>query len=110
MTLSEYQKLAKRTCDKTLCVKELELHALHGLSGECGEIHSIYQKVYQGHKFDKDHLKSELGDLLWFIGELATANDLSLEDIASHNIEKLKARYPEGFDVEHSLHRAQGDI
>ena len=56
MTGNEYQKLAERTMDfKNLTPAELEMHALHGMVGEIGELHSIYQKVYQGHHFDDGH-------------------------------------------------------
>ena len=47
---------------------------------------------------------------MWFIAEYATAKGWTLDDVATLNIEKLKARYPEGFDAEHSLHRMEGDI
>ena len=85
-------------------------HALHGMVGEIGEIHSLYQKTYQGHPFDDEHVQKELGDLLWFIAEYCTANEWTLEGIAKLNIEKLKVRYPEGFEAEKSLNRAAGDI
>lgn len=110
MTGNEYQKLAARTINKGLDCIQQENHALHGMVGEIGEIHSIYQKIYQGHELDFEHLKKELGDLLWFIAEYCTAYGWNLEDIMRMNIEKLKTRYPEGFDSEHSLHRTEGDI
>ena len=88
-----------------------EYHALHGMVGEIGELHSIYQKRYQGHKeLTDEHRMKELGDLLWFVAEYCTANLWDLNDIMQMNIDKLKARYPEGFDAERSLHRAQGDV
>ena len=80
------------------------------MSSEIGEIHGIYQKSYQGHKIEEEHLEKEVGDLLWFIAEFCTAYGWDLEDVMKKNIDKLKARYPEGFDAEHSLHRAEGDI
>lgn len=110
MTGSEYQALAERTINKNLHHMHMEYHALHGMVGEIGELHSLYQKVYQGHGFDEEHAKKELGDLLWFIAEFCTANVWSLDDIMQMNIDKLKARFPEGFDEEHSLHRKVGDI
>ena len=110
MTGNEYQKLASRTIPNEFEDIEKEFHALHGMVGEIGELHSIYQKVYQGHDFSEEHAKKELGDLLWFIAEYCTAHYWSLEEVMGLNIEKLKARYPEGFDVEHSLHRKEGDI
>lgn len=110
MTMNEYQKLAARTINHGNSPAEMEMHALHGMCGEIGELHSLYQKMYQGHQFDKEHAKKELGDLLWFVAEYCTACDITLEDVAKANIEKLKARYPEGFDADKSLHRAVGDI
>ena len=113
MTGNEYQKLASRTMrnDWETNRVDAEYHALHGMVGEIGELHSIYQKRYQGHLETSDeHRKKELGDLLWFIAEYCTACDWKLEDIMQMNIDKLKARYPDGFDAEHSLHRKAGDI
>ena len=47
---------------------------------------------------------------MWFIAEYCTAHGWSLDDVAQTNIDKLKKRYPDGFDAEHSLNRAEGDI
>lgn len=110
MTLNEYQEKASRTIDATLSEWETEHHALHGMVGEIGELHSIYQKTYQGHLFDVEHAKKEVGDLFWFIAEYCTANKWTLEEIAQINLDKLMARYPMGFDAEKSLHREAGDI
>lgn len=110
MELNKYQKLAARTINPVLFYRDQELHALHGMSGEVGELHSLYQKMYQGHDLDYDHVKKELGDLLWFIAEFCTANGWNLEEIATMNIDKLKARFPEGFEVDKSLNRKEGDI
>lgn len=110
LTANEYQKLAARTINQKLSEREAEMHAIHGMVGEIGEIHSLYQKVYQGHEFDKTHMKKELGDLCWFIAEYCTAAGWNLEDVLQMNIDKLKARYPEGFDTEKSLHRSEGDV
>ena len=104
-TFDEYQKLAARTINQKMEDGEKELHALHGLAGEVGEIHSLYQKVYQGHVMCNVDLIKEMGDLLWFIAELATANGLSLDEIAKANIQKLMKRYPDGFDADRSVNR-----
>ena len=110
MTGNEYQKLAERTINKELTELQKEYHALHGMVGEVGEIHSLYQKTYQGHQGTKEHMMKEVGDLLWFIAEYCTVMEWNLEDIMQMNIDKLKARFPEGFDCEKSLHRKEGDI
>lgn len=110
MEMDNYQKLAFRTVNKDLSAHDMEDHAKNGMVGEIGEICSLYQKFYQGHPLDKTHVKKELGDLLWFIAEFATANGWRLSEVAEMNIEKLRRRYPEGFDTEHSLFRENGDI
>ena len=110
MQMNEYQKAAARTINQNLDWAQKAMHALHGMSGEVGEIHSLYQKSYQGHEIAFIHLKKELGDLLWFIAEYCTAMGCTLEEVAQMNIDKLKARYPEGFDADKSLHRKEGDI
>ena len=53
----------------------------------------------QGHELDKEHLAKELGDVAWYLAEAATALDISLEDIFKANIDKLKMRYPDGFET-----------
>lgn len=110
MTANDYQALAARTINRNLSTVDIAKHALHGMVGEIGEIHSLYQKQYQGHQWDEQHLKKEAGDLLWFIAEYCTAMGWTLDDIMWMNIEKLKERYPDGFDANHSLHRKKGDV
>lgn len=111
MKANEYQNLAARTMDfKYMDSCDQELHALYGMASEIGELHGIYQKHFQGHKDNEEHRKKELGDLLWFVAEYCTAQGWMLEDIMEMNIDKLKARYPEGFAYERSLNRAENDI
>lgn len=110
LTGNEYQKLASRTINKNLTKVGQEKHALHGLVGEVGELHSLYQKIYQGHEFDKHHAMSEVSDMLWFIAEYCTAMGWNLDDVMQYNIDKLKSRYPTGFSTEASLHRKEGDV
>ena len=64
----------------------------------------------QGHELDKEHLAKELGDVAWYLAEAATALDMSLEDIFQANIDKLKMRYPDGFETKKSLLRLKEDI
>ena len=107
---STYQKTAARTINKDLYPEEIEMHALHGMAGEIGELHSLYQKSFQGHKFDEEHAKKELGDLLWFIAEYCTAMNWDLADVMLTNLGKLAARFPDGFEAEKSLNRDPKDI
>ena len=110
MTLNEYQELAARTINPKLMPHQNEFHALTGLVAEVGELHEIYQKDLQGHKFNEEHFLKECGDILWMLSELLTAKGYTLDDVARMNIDKLKARYPDGFDTEHSIHRDPDDI
>lgn len=113
MTGTEYQELAMRTSafNNSNHIPQDELiHAVCGLASEAGECTGLVQKIYQGHALDKDHLKKELGDALWFIAEACDYLGCTMDDIMQMNIDKLKARYPQGFEAERSLHRAEGDI
>lgn len=110
MELNEYQEKAKRFINKDLDDGKVGAHSLLGLCSEVGELHGLFQKELQGHKIDEVHAKKELGDVLWFVAEVATAFGWNLDEIAQMNIEKLSARYPNGFEVEKSLHRKEGDI
>lgn len=105
-----YQQTAARTINKDLYPEEIEMHALHGMAGEIGELHSLYQKAFQGHKFDEEHAKKELGDLLWFIAEYCTVMNWDLADVMLTNLGKLAARFPDGFEAEKSLNRDPKDI
>lgn len=106
-----YQKLAMRTCSIPYEEKwNMISHAVMGLCSEAGEVAGLYQKTFQGHAFYNDHLKKEIGDCLWMIAELCTAYGWNMSDIMKLNIDKLRARYPDGFDPEKSIHRKEGDI
>lgn len=107
MTMREYQDKAERTINKGLTFEQVQNHALFGLCSEVGEIQSFYQKQYQGHMIDNQKLKLEVGDAMWFIAELCTAHGWSLNEIAEMNINKLIARYPDGFSADRSVHREE---
>ena len=107
MTVNEYQRLAMTTLNPALDKKDVLINGVMGLCGESGEAIDIVKKwLAQGHELDKEKLAKELGDIAWYLAETATALDLNLEDIFEANIEKLKKRYPEGFDSQRSIHRA----
>lgn len=107
MKFGEYQRQARRTQNKELTDEQRLNHALHGLASEVGEIHGLFQKVYQGHEIDEEELIKELGDLLWFAAEFADAKRWSLGVVAERNIAKLWRRFPEGFDSDRSIHRSE---
>ena len=106
MTVNEYQKLAMTTLNPALNKKDVLINGVMGLCGESGEAIDIVKKwLAQGHELDKQKLAKELGDIAWYLAETATALDLDLEDVFAANIEKLKKRYPEGFNTQRSIHR-----
>jgi len=85
-----------------------------GISAEGGEFAEIIKKaVFQGKPLDDDaqyHMKRELGDVMWYIAQACIALGCTLEDIIYMNIEKLEARYPDGFDSFRSNNRKEGDV
>jgi NTP pyrophosphatase (non-canonical NTP hydrolase) len=111
MKVNEYQKLAMKTLNPALDKKDVLINSVMGLCGESGEAIDIVKKwLAQGHELDRERLAKELGDIAWYLAEAATALELPLEDILKANIEKLKKRYPEGFDEARSLARAKDDV
>ena len=106
MTINEYQRLAMRTLNPKLSRKDVLINGVMGLCGEAGEAIDIVKKhLAQGHDLDREALIRELGDVAWYLAETAYALDVPLEDVLQGNIDKLKARYPQGFAPEKSLHR-----
>ena len=91
------------------------LTAAIGINAEGGEFLEIVKKIaFQGKEFtagEKEHLKVELGDVLWYVAQACIALDLSLDDVLARNISKLAARYPEGhFNSYFSENRRIDDI
>ena len=108
MTVNDYQKLAMTTLNPSLDKKDVLINGVMGLCGESGEAIDIVKKhLAQGHELDREGLIKELGDIAWYLAETATALDVSLEEVFSRNIEKLKKRYPEGFSADRSVHRTE---
>jgi len=109
MNMTHYQLLAARTINTEQPDKEKLINFVFGLAGESGETIDLLKKIiFHGHDLEtnRDKLALELGDCLWYITGIATAAGINLDDIAKRNIEKLKARYPDGFSEERSIKRA----
>lgn len=85
-----------------------------GICAEGGEFTEVVKKcVFQGKPMDDHtifHMKRELGDIMWYISQACIALDTSIEDIIYMNIEKLEARYPDGFEAFRSENRSEEDI
>ena len=111
MTINEYQQAALRTESGMVKTYPRILNGLMGLSGEAGEAIDILKKHYfQGHELDREHMAKELGDIAWYLAVSADAIGYDLETIFKMNIDKLKARYPDGFKSECSINRKSDDI
>ena len=113
MTPNEYQKACLRTepVDAGISKTTRIENGLMGLCGEAGEAIDILKKfLFQGHSLNKEHLAKELGDVAWYLALSADALGYGLEDIFQMNIDKLKARYPDGFNADRSINRAEDDI
>ena len=108
MQINEYQDLAMRTLNPALSKKDVLINGVMGLCGEAGEAIDIVKKhLAQGHALDREKLIKELGDVAWYLAETAYALDVSLEEVFEGNIEKLKARYPQGFEAKKSIEREE---
>lgn len=137
MTGKEYQKLAMRTNDgkgtERLEVKVWEnyyqdkddnmllerdgkdiggvFNACLGLSGEVGELNDMIKKwIFHEKPLDEEHAKREMGDVLWYVAMMCESFGWDLDEIMQMNVDKLKARYPQGFSVELANNRKDGDI
>lgn len=135
MNANKYQKLAMRTNDGKASdrligkMQEYDMkfsneqsdkesvdiggifNACLGLSGEVGEFNDMIKKwVFHEKDLDMEHAKKEAGDILWYVVMLCESFGWNMEEIMQMNVDKLKARYPEGFDVERANNRAEGDV
>lgn len=108
MTANEYQQQALRTLNPALDKRDVLINGVMGLCGEAGEAIDIVKKhLAQGHELDREGLIKELGDVAWYLAETAWALDVPLEEVLQRNLDKLRARYPDGFDSERSIGRAE---
>ena len=111
LTPNDYQTEALRTASSMNPQYPMFLNGVLGLAGESGECVDMVKKfLFQGHELDKEHLAKELGDVAWYLAVTAHAIGYDLETILRMNVEKLRARYPDGFDPDKSQHRKDGDV
>jgi NTP pyrophosphatase (non-canonical NTP hydrolase) len=111
MEINEYQQLALRTANPTLSWSEQLQNGLMGLNGEAGEAIDLLKKsLFQGHQLDRERMAKELGDVAWYLAVSADSLGIELETILQMNIDKLKARYPNGFDSIMSRNRDAKDL
>ena len=105
MDMDQYQNLAMRTLSGPSALEPLLTCAL-GLAGEGGEVADHVKKVlFHGHPYDPAKLEKELGDILWYVACGCVALNITMSEIARKNIEKLRARYPDGFQTALSINK-----
>ena len=100
MDFSEYQTLSRRTATYPNAGEDMTYPAL-GLCGEAGEVAEKVKKTIRddGGVLSDDRreaLSRELGDVLWYLSQLATEAGLDLEEIAAENLDKLLSRQERG--------------
>lgn len=101
MSFDDYQKQALTTnLEKEDKFKELMQQVL-GLADEAGEVQSIFKKWIRDQnadpvELDKESVKKELGDVLWYIAVISDRLGIPLSDVAEYNIQKLASRKARG--------------
>lgn len=102
MEFKTYQELAKTTAIYPDSAKIF--YPCLGLAGEVGEVcEKVKKHIRDDRELDKQDLKKELGDVLWYLSALASDLGIELEDVAQTNYEKLKSRQ------ERNVLRGSGD-
>jgi NTP pyrophosphatase (non-canonical NTP hydrolase) len=77
-----------------------------GLAGESGEVVDLTKKyLFQGHEMNPTILCDELGDVLWYFILICHTFGLTIEEVMQRNVDKLRRRYPNGFEADRSIHR-----
>lgn len=88
--------------------RERLVSAALGMAGEAGEVADYIKKaLHQGHKIDRVKVLLECGDVLWYLTQVASALDESLDTIMVMNVDKRRDRYPTGFTIEASVKRKE---
>lgn len=109
ITANDYQRAAMRTAGDDR--GNYLLNGVMGLCGEAGEVIDIVKKhLHQGHDLDKEKLILECGDCAWYLALIVSAINVPLSEVLQKNIDKLKARFPDGFSKERSIHREEYDV
>jgi NTP pyrophosphatase (non-canonical NTP hydrolase) len=106
---TKYQQAAAQTARGSVDMDSQKTRvsvAAMGLAGETGEVVDALKKwVGHDHPFNRDEIVKEMGDVLWYLAELGTALDITLDEVAEKNEAKLRLRYPDGFTVAQSITR-----
>jgi NTP pyrophosphatase (non-canonical NTP hydrolase) len=104
VTFDDYQRAAARTVNARLSDDERLIDAAAGLAEEAGEVVGLVRKhVYMRHSLDRARLIRELGDALWCLATVASSVGVTLAEVATTNVDKLRQRYPDGYSDDATL-------
>lgn len=100
MTFEEYQKKSRKTAKYPDAGSNFVYPTL-GLAGEAGEVAEKIKKIIRDDGGEvlsekKAEIEKELGDVLWYVSQIATELGLEMEKVAEKNIEKLYSRLERG--------------
>ncbi|HTX89679.1 MAG TPA: nucleoside triphosphate pyrophosphohydrolase family protein [Anaerolineales bacterium] len=100
MDFSEYQTKSRKTAGYP-AIGHPVIYPTLGLTNEAGEVAGKIKKIFRDKggviaEADREALKGELGDVLWYLAQVCTELDLTLEEVAEHNIAKLYSRLERG--------------
>lgn len=104
--MDEYQREALRTAGNEC--RGSVVYSMGGIGGEAGEYVDVVKKhLFHGvsYKESREKALKELGDLFWGLAQAADVWDATLSEVAQANVDKLRARYPDGFTTEASKAR-----
>ncbi len=109
MNLKEYQKICKGTAKKFRTPdREITTWGL-GIAGEAGDVASCIKKTFAHDNDQREGIRENLGDTLWYMAMICNFFGWDLEDVMKENLMKLSSRYPKGFTIR-SARRNGGKI
>jgi len=100
MDFNDYQTKSRKTARYPV-IGHAVIYPTLGLANEAGEVAGKIKKVFRDKggiigETEREALKSELGDVLWYLAQTCTELEISLDEVAEHNIEKLYSRLERG--------------
>ena len=100
MDLNEYQNKSRKTA-RYPAIGHGVIYPTLGLASEAGEVAGKIKKIFRDKggiigEAEREALRSELGDVLWYLAQVCTELELSLDEVAQANIEKLYSRLERG--------------
>lgn len=99
MNLKEYQEICKKTAKNFDTDEKKILTWGLGITGEAGDVASCIKKTFAHDNNQREGIKENLGDILWYVAMICNFFEWDMEDVLKENVEKLKKRYPGGFTI-----------